>query len=137
MQMTVAEAIGKHDVDVLDHLDREVTIPVLSGLQFQGDVAVVRVEDGPDATTPVPVKGVAVVKGEAGGNTHSLHADGPVFFDGREATAQNLLLGVLTVPTGSTAYLAHPEHGYSGVAPGRYEIRRQREQAEELRIVTD
>lgn len=133
--LTVREAIDMHEVDVLEHLDREVTIPVLSGLQFQGDIAVV--PSMKVATTPLAAKGFPVVKGESGGNTHSLHGDGPVFFDSKDATVRNLSLGTLTVPLGSKAFLAHPEHGYSGIAPGNYEIRRQREQAEELRVVHD
>jgi hypothetical protein len=36
-------------------------------------------------------------------------------------------LGVLTVAEGAVAYLAHPEHAYSGIAPGTYLLRRQRE----------
>ena len=38
---------------------------------------------------------------------------------------------------GSTAYLGHPEHGFMGIGAGTYEIRRQREMAEELRMVAD
>ena len=37
----------------------------------------------------------------------------------------------------STAYLAHPEHGYTGIGPGTYRISRQREQADEIRLVQD
>lgn len=36
-----------------------------------------------------------------------------------------------------TAYLLHPEHGATGVAPGSYVLRRQREQADEERLVAD
>ena len=43
----------------------------------------------------------------------------------------------LTVPDGEVAYLAHPEHGYSGIGPGTYELRRQREQADQLRMIQD
>jgi hypothetical protein len=135
MTLTVQEAIDRHGVDVLDHLDRSITIPVLDGLQFQGDVAVV--PSKVNATTPVPEQGIAVVRGENGGNTHMLVAEGPVFFDQQAASATSLVLGTLVVPEGSTAYLAHPEHAYSGIAPGSYELRRQREQAEEIRLVTD
>jgi hypothetical protein len=134
--LTIAEAIDKHGIDVLDHLDRSLSIPILSGIQFQGDIAVVPAT-GAEATTPVPTKGLAVVRGENGGNTHSLHGEGDVRFDPREADTRNLSLGRLTVAPGATAYLAHPEHAYSGIAPGTYDIRRQREQAEELRMVTD
>jgi len=38
---------------------------------------------------------------------------------------------------GALAELGHPEHGYNGIAPGSYEIRRQREMAEEIRMVQD
>lgn len=136
MSITVQEAIDRHGVDILDHLDRSVTIPVLAGLQFQGDVAVIPSKKI-TASTQVPETGVPVVRGENGGNTHTLVAEGPVFFDQRDADARSLLLGTLHVPAGSTAYLAHPEHAYSGIAPGSYELRRQREQAEEIRLVTD
>ncbi|NUR64049.1 MAG: hypothetical protein HOV87_36130 [Catenulispora sp.] len=34
---------------------------------------------------------------------------------------------MLTVAVGATAYLAHPEHAYSGIGPGTYVLRRQRE----------
>lgn len=136
MSLTVQEAIDRHGVDVLNHLDRSVTIPVLDGLQFQGDVAVVPSSTAA-ASAPIPESGVAVVRGENGGNTHMLVADGPVFFDAVDASPESLVLGELTVPEGSTAYLAHPEHAYSGIAPGSYELRRQREQAQEIRLVRD
>jgi hypothetical protein len=134
--MTIAQAVTRYGVDVLDHLDRDATVPILSGLQMQGDVAVIPITTG-SATTPVPPEGVAVVRGESGGNTHLLLADGPVMFDQRTASDTDLLLGILDVPEGATAYLAHPEHAYTGIAPGRYEVRRQREQADELRLVAD
>ena len=136
MSTTLADAIDRFDVDVHEHLDRGLEIPVLSGPQRQGDVIVLprRV---PAATTKVPPAGVPVVRGEAGGNTHLLLADGDVFFDVKPVSATDLVLGVLTVAGGSTAYLAHPEHGYMGFAAGTYEARRQREQADELRLVAD
>lgn len=34
---------------------------------------------------------------------------------------------MLTVAEGSVAYLAHPGHAYSGIGPGTYVLRRQRE----------
>lgn len=33
------------------------------------------------------------------------------------------------VPSPAAAYLIHPEHGGTGIAPGRYLVRRQRERA--------
>lgn len=134
----LATLIDRHGVTVDDHLDTDTLVPVNTGLQRQGDVIVVPTPDAKAATTPILQAGVPVVRGEAGGNTHLLLADGPgVCCDTREATARDLALAVLTVPEGSVAYLAHPEHAYTGIGPGTYTLRRQREQADELRIVAD
>lgn len=135
--MTLADAITRHGVDVDEHLDRALSIPVLRGMQRQGDVLIVpsRREGG---GTGVPAAGVPVVRGEAGGNTHLLLADGAVLWrpvEGRGDAA--LVIGVITVPTDATAWLAHPEHGFLGVGQGVYEARRQREQADEIRLVQD
>lgn len=137
--LTIAQAVARHGIDVLDHLDRDATIPVMAGLQMQGDLAIVPIVRAAHTTavTPVPPGGVEVVRGENGGNTHTLLAEGDVRYDERDVTATSLVLGMLTVGDGATAYLAHPEHAYSGIAPGCYEIRRQREQADELRLVAD
>ncbi len=138
---TLATLIDRHGVDVLDHLDRDVTVPVLTGLQFQGDVAVIpTVHPVHKAAQPVPAAGVPVVRGESGGNTHLLIADGDGVTwaaapDRRDPAA--LDLGTLTVPEGAAAYLAHPEHAYAGIGAGVYTVRRQREQAEAVRLVAD
>lgn len=134
---TVTQLIDLHGVEIDPHLDREATVVVSTGLQRQGDVIVIparMVRPGSAAQQLVPREGVAVVRGEAGGNTHLLLADGPVRFD---PAPRELTLGVLTVEAGATAYLAHPEHGYAGIGPGTYVVRRQREQADEIRLVTD
>jgi hypothetical protein len=157
MTATLAQLITTHQIDVLDHLDRQVNIPTLTGPQRQGDVFIIPLvrdhsQDNPiggtgwhrvpgssqivqPATTPVPAAGVPVVRGENGGNTHAIV--GRCFCDVKAATATNLTLAILTVPDGDVAYLAHPEHGYNGIGPGTYELRRQREQADELRLVQD
>jgi len=138
---TLADVIGRHGVDVLDHLDRQLEVPVLTGLQAQGDIIVVpgyKAGIGTHvASNPVPAGGVAVVRGENGGNTHTLLADGAVSWDVVDRPANGLDLGILTVADGATAFLAHPEHGYAGVGTGTYVIRRQREQADEIRLVQD
>ena len=77
--------------------------------------------------------GIPVVRGEAGGNTHALVGTG--FW--RATPQAELQLGELTVPEGGVAYLAHPEHGYLGIAAGTYSVCRQREQADEIRMVAD
>ncbi len=88
--------------------------------------------------TPVPAAGCPVVRGENGGNTHSIYtSDAGVCCDTTTPTPGNLIVARLTVPAGAVAYLGHPEHGYLGIGPGTYELRRQREQADELRMVAD
>ncbi len=136
--ITLHEAITRYGVEVDPHHEREAGIPIISGLQAQGDLIVVPAAQSlPVATDPVPRAGIAVVRGESGGNTHLLLADGPVFFTPIQRSRSGLTLGVVTVPAGSTGYLAHPEHAYSGIAPGSYELRRQREMADEIRMVHD
>ena len=133
--LTVGEAITRFGVQVDDHLSREATIPVLTGPQAQGDTLILPAPDQAPATTPIPAVGVAVVKGEVGGNTHLLLPGG--FFDAATITEGSLVLGTLTVPVGATVYQAHPEHGYAGIGAGTYTISRQREQADEIRMVQD
>lgn len=136
---SLATLIDTHGVTVDEHLDRDALVSVHTTLQFQGDVAVI---PAAAATTthaePVPVVGVPVVRGESGGNTHLLLAAGPgVAWAPSTGGASGLDIGTLVVPDESTAYLAHPEHGYLGIGPGVYTVRRQREQADEIRIVAD
>lgn len=136
--LTLADTIGRFGVDVDEHHDRDGLVPVNTGVQRQGDVIVIPATR--DAQTPVPREGVPVVRGEAGGNTHLLLADGPVRFDfdtQADRDPMHLRLGALTVPEGSVAYLAHPEHAYAGIGSGTYEVRRQREQADVIRRVAD
>ena len=134
MGTTLAEAVTRHGVTVDDHHDLDQIIPVCSGLQRQGDIIII--PGARKGVDPVPDEGVAVVRGENGGNTHLLLADGDVLWTDR-STARDLLLGYLTVAEGATAYIAHPEHAYNGIGAGDYEIRRQREMADEIRMVQD
>ena len=132
---TTTELVEVTGVQVITHQD-DVDIPVLASVQRQGDVLVLPAKV--TARTTVPAGGTPVVRGENGGNTHAIYAaDGPVFCDTYAATVGDLRVATLSVPEGSTAYLGHPEHGYMGIAPGDYEIRRQREMAEEMRMVSD
>jgi hypothetical protein len=138
---TLGQLIDRHGVDVLDHLDRQVEVPVLDGLQFQGDLAVIPAGDDTSAfagsTKQVPEEGLPVIEGVNGGHEHRLLASAPrtasLTTAGTGANGQAIGLLECTEP----AYLAHPEHGYLGIAPGAYELRRQREQAAEERIVVD
>ncbi|MGW4794167.1 hypothetical protein ACWEPC_17375 [Nonomuraea sp. NPDC004297] len=132
---TIEQAMATFGVTVDAHLDRQAEIPVLSGLQFQGDVAVVPV-DGKPGGSPIPEAGVPVVRGQAEANTHLLVATGKAYF-APARRRDGIVLGLLTVAEGATAYLAHPEHAFAGIAPGTYELRRQREQADGSRLVAD
>lgn len=131
---TLAEIEAQYETTHLDHLDKEASVPVVSTLAFQGDVGIIR-KSGVGSTTPIPAEGYAVVQGENGGNTHALFGVG--FFTPAVASATSLALGTLTVPPGEQALLSHPEHGGLLINPGTYELRRQREQADELRMVCD
>ncbi|WGW12699.1 hypothetical protein LWF01_02710 [Saxibacter everestensis] len=133
--ITQADAIRITGKEILDHLDREASIPVITRLGFQGDVSVRRVEGV--VSKPMP-KTVMLVQSEASSNTHTLHPDGPCFWEARaNVSATQPILGTVTIPEGSTGLLSHQEHGNLALAPGSYDIGRQVEYAEELRLVAD
>jgi len=141
MTTTLAVILDRAGVDLLGVLDAQVDVPVLTGLaQAQGDLIILPRPDKPAAVTPVPQAGALVVRAESSGaNTHSLHSwDGPTCFYDARPSGDGLVLGVLTVPDDATAYLVHTEeHGANAFGPGTYEIRRQREQADVIRMVAD
>lgn len=135
---TLAAVLDQAGVSSLGVLDAQIDVPVLTGMQRQGDLLIVPAPSASPATTPVPAEGVVVVAAEsANRNTHSLHGfDGPVCFD--RAVGRGQTVGTLTVPDGSSAYLVHTEeHGANAFGPGTYRIVRQREQADEIRMVAD
>lgn len=125
------EILTRHAIPT--ELVDDLTVPVLDCLQVQGDVAVIPTRPSAKPGTQVPAAGHPVVRGENGGNTHLLAGD--VVW--AESNASGADLGVLTVPEDGTAWLLHPEHGANGIGPGCYLLRRQREQADELRLVAD
>lgn len=129
--MRILELEATTGVAVLDHLDKELSIPVVSGAQRQGDVIIIPVEYEHDGAA-IPQEGIPVVRGENGGNTHLLLGDGTF-----SATLLGTTLGYLTVPDGGVAVLAHPEHGFNQVGAGTYRVGRQREQADQIRVVAD
>ncbi|WP_228034165.1 hypothetical protein [Streptomyces spongiae] len=76
----------------------------------------------------VPAAGIELLRSAAGGNPHSLVADpGTCRWTENLNDPMNLALGM--IETSAVAYLIHPEHGGTGIAPGRYAVRRQRERA--------
>jgi len=136
MTLTLADVIARTGKDVVDHLDRLSAIPTISRQACQGDVSILRV-DAPAATTPMPPETV-VAESVASPNTHTLHPHGPCRFDRHTpADPGDVVLGILTVPDGAEAYLAHPEHGALIIASGTYRIGRQRELRAECVAVRD
>lgn len=133
---TLAHAEATYGVSHLDHLDRDAALPVVDRLACQGDVAIIRIPNLKPSTDPIPTAGFPTVRGENGGNTHALFGVG--FYTPAEPSRQgDLRLGTLTVPDGEQVLLTHPEHGGMLIEPGTYELRRQREQADEIRLVAD
>lgn len=129
---------------VLDRLGAEVAVPVHTGVPVaQGDLLVIPTTGQVEpATTPIPVEGVALVRGN-GGHTHLLL--GHVAWSPIGGTT----LGVVTVPDGEVGYVAHgdgtptsalsgdADHDLAAFGPGTYVIRQQREYANEWRQVAD
>ncbi|GLZ14952.1 hypothetical protein Acsp04_51870 [Actinomadura sp. NBRC 104425] len=131
--LTLADLTRRTGMDVLGHLEREAAIPVVDGLQAQGDLIVVPLAMLPQVTIRaaaawrwVPEAGVEVVRGVAGGNPHTLVADPRTCQWTTQLTDRDgLAVGALRAA--APVYLVHPEHGGTGIAPGTYVIRRQRE----------
>ena len=135
MTITLGDLTARTGLTVLDHLEREMTIPVIDGLQAQGDLLVIPLAMlrgvqlwGSAYWRDVPAAGIDVIRAAAGGNPHTLVADpGTCRWTTAVRDQTGLALGALE--TTATAYLIHPEHGGSGIAPGTYVIRRQREKS--------
>ena len=150
--LTLADLTARTGLDVLGHLERQVTIPVTDGIQAQGDLLVIPIAllaadplgrtrrgvsiVGSPRWHEVPGAGVEVLRSGAGGNPHTLVADtGTCRWTTGVDDPQQLALGALR--TTGVAYLIHPEHGGSGIAPGTYVIRRQREHSGMTRRPSD
>jgi hypothetical protein len=142
--LTLADLTARTGLDVLGHLEREVTIPVTGGIQAQGDLLVIPIALLATGTRDwvwrnvsiadtarwhqVPGTGIEVLRAGTGGNPHTLVADpGTCRWTTGVHDTEQLALGALS--TTAVAYLIHPEHGGSGIAPGTYVIRRQRERS--------
>lgn len=138
MSTTYAEALERQGVTIPPHLIADAEVPVLTGVQGQGDLLIVpSLTRVPDLQL-VPDEGIQVVFGEATGNSHYLQRgfDSPGVMFARVNTGQCLI--VVSVPVGQTAELIHTdEHGVNAMGPGLYAIHEKREQADEIRRVTD
>lgn len=145
---TLTTVLARHQITVPDDLIADITIPVLTVPQRQGDVAIFHrptlgaAERKTLNLTTVPATGVAVVRGEGTGNTHILSPEpGTTIgwalnpnYDGTD----DLVLGVLDVPEGAVAWLIHTdEHGANGIGAGTYVLRGKREQRDIIERVAD
>lgn len=131
---TLTTLTKRFNTEVLAHL-ADAEVPILTAAQRQGDVMVVPSRAGDlSQFSSVPREGIAVVRGENGGNTHLLVAEGDVIY---RAVTNSQTIGEIHVPEGATAWLTHPEHGFNGIGAGHYTVKRQREQADQIRLVAD
>ena len=135
--LTYGDALAAHDIAIPDHLAAQAEVPALAGPQRQGDLLILPDPNGDlGGLVPVPREGVQLVAGEATGNTHYL--DGTAGVTWARVNGASLDVAVVDVPDGAVAYVTHTdEHGCNALAPGRYVIRRQREQADVIRVVAD
>lgn len=126
--MYLAELLDRTGLDVLAHLDRQVDVPVIDGLQAQGDLIVVpwpmagaaRDQGGWHA---LPAEGAELVRGGDGNNPHTLVGSCEL----TRWVVDPEHLAVTAIVNRAPVYLVHPEHGATGIAPGRWLVRRQRE----------
>lgn len=135
---TLADITKRTGFAVLEHLEAEAQVPVLPGLQAQGDLFVIPQEahgHATDRATEVPPAGIPVIEAAGSGHEHRLFAGQPGTAWWTPDTWNRQDIGVLECT--QPAYLLHPEHGAAGIAPGAYLLRRQREQAGEERLVAD
>jgi len=134
---TLAEVTAVHGFEVLEHLEADAEIPILDGLQAQGDLIIVPVPLAEaDRARPVPAEGIAVIGAAGGGHEHRLFTSVPGTATFGPANSR-LVQAIGVLECTEPAYILHPEHGGTGIAPGAYELRRQREQADEERLVAD
>lgn len=133
MTITLEELIGMSGLDVLEHLEREAAIPVVDGVQAQGDLIVIPAAMlanvwvfGDRGWREVPASGVELLRSAGGGNPHTLVGERYTCeWSTWVHDPEGLAIGALR--NTRTAYLIHPEHGGSGIAPGVWVVRRQRE----------
>ncbi|MCK0517676.1 hypothetical protein [Williamsia sp. DF01-3] len=131
--MTLSDLTALSGLEVFDYLDTEMSIPIVDGLQAQGDLlvtpaAILPMVTSYPSTRPEPVSraGIELLRSAVGGNPHSLVSEaGHCMWMARVIDPRGLALGILD--TQVVAYLIHPEHGATGIAPGRYVIGRQQE----------
>lgn len=109
----------------------EIDIPVLTGMQRQGDILILPRDAALlDERKFYAIEGLPLfdlVSDDQ--HSHTLHGAGWVhFFDDPDQAPAPNSVAWLIVPNGAEAYLMHSaEHGALGIGPGHYEIRSQME----------
>jgi hypothetical protein len=134
MTVNLASLSHRTGLAVLDHLEQQVTIPVIDGLQAQGDLLVVPLRlvaaavavEASARWRKVRPTGLELLRGAAGGNPHTLVAD-PGTCEWTTGVQDNFGLALGVFRATAPVYLLHPEHGATGCTPGTYVVRRQRE----------
>lgn len=141
MTATLGQLTAKTGFAVLEHLEAEAQVPVLGGLQAQGDLFIIPAGTGPhgrhagDNAKEIPAAGIAVIEAIGSGHEHRLFAGTPGTAWWTPAAREGQDIGTLECT--EPVYSLHVEHGATGIAPGAYVLRRQREQADEERLVAD
>lgn len=143
---TEVDTITGHEYDTITGHEQAVLlpeVPVIAGVpQAQGDLIIL-----PWPTTTAPARRaeeaakaqsvtrpVVVITGESGHDHTLAPAPGVAWFS---YPTGSQTLGVLIVADDAVAVLGHIEHGDTHIGPGVYVVRRQREQADEIRMVAD
>lgn len=126
----------KFPVGDLGHLLDDVEIPVLTGPQAQGDVSWYPTRPGQVAgLIPIPTEGLVILEGR-NGHPHTLFAIGGCFF-APNTDRRAVSLGTAVIEKDATLIVGHNEHGYSAVGAGQYLFNGAREQASEIRRLSD
>lgn len=129
---------GRKCYDHVSDALASIEVPVLAGVQAQGDLLIVPVRRTAGAGAVEVTRPVDVIPAANGGHAHTLVAPdgGCVAHIRTPVGADDLVLA--TVECSKPVYLLHAEHGATGLAAGRYEMRGQREfDAAEARRVAD
>lgn len=133
--MKLAELNEVTGLDVLDHLDRDVDIPIDTNPSPQGDLLLVPAALDPyvnptSAWQPIPATGLVLV---AGTHDHTLYATGTWCTATDDSGCATHLIDL-----DDDGIVHHIEHGYRRPAAGKWAVRRQQEgAAERRRMVAD
>ena len=140
--MLLAELAEKTRIDIYPHvLDAwaDAEIPISDGLVAQGDVMFIpmrlAVENGvdePDTWEPVTGETTLV----EGVHAHVLVAGPGDCRISRQVTDSEALT-IAVVDVARPVHVLHAEHGAVALAPGKWAVRRTREQADMIRMVED